>query len=110
MLLLLEPGETIPMRRLATRLAYDASNLSTLIDRLESRGVVTRRPDPTDRRIKALALPEDGVRLRTTFWTGLVSDPGPLAPLTDDQLRTLDGLLDTLDLDRQDTDRQDTDR
>ena len=45
-LLTLKPGEAVPMRSLAARLDYDASNLSVLVDRLERRGVVERRPIP----------------------------------------------------------------
>ncbi|WP_406430283.1 MarR family transcriptional regulator [Streptomyces sp. NBC_00631] len=95
-LLLLAPGETVSMRGLAVRLDYDASNLSTLVDRLERRGAVERRADPRDRRIKALALTAEGERLRETFWRGLVEDPGPLSPLGEDQLRALASLLDVL--------------
>jgi DNA-binding MarR family transcriptional regulator len=98
-LLLMVPGEAVPMRRLAARLEYDASNLSTLIDRLERRGALVRRPDPSDRRVKALVLTEEGEKLRAAFWAGLVSDPGPLSPLSDDQLRALAGLLETLGVD-----------
>ena len=39
-LLTLTPGEAIPMRDLAARLDYDASNLSTLVDRLDRKSVV----------------------------------------------------------------------
>src|SRR6266487_4925861 len=74
-LLILEPGKAIPMRGLAARLDYDASNLSTLVDRMERRGAVERRSDPDDRRIKALILTGEGERLRASFWHGLVKDP-----------------------------------
>ena len=95
-LLLMRPGEAVPMRSLAAQLDHDASNFSTLVDRLERRGVVERRADPADRRIRALALTPQGERLRAQFWNGLVADPGPLAPLGTDQLRTLDTLLETM--------------
>jgi DNA-binding MarR family transcriptional regulator len=95
-LLTLRPGEAVPMRRLATALDSDASNLSSLVDRLERRGAVERRPDPGDRRVKALALTPEGERLRESFWRGLIEDPGPLAPLDEDDLRTLVSLLDRL--------------
>ncbi|HEX5287516.1 MAG TPA: helix-turn-helix domain-containing protein, partial [Streptosporangiaceae bacterium] len=39
-LLTLEPGQAVPMRGLAARLDYDASNLSVLVDRLERSGAV----------------------------------------------------------------------
>ena len=97
-LLTLRPGEAVPMRRLAAALDSDASNLSSLVDRLERRGAVERRPDPGDRRVKALALTPEGERLRASFWRGLIEDPGPLAPLDEAGLRTLVSLLDQLGL------------
>jgi DNA-binding MarR family transcriptional regulator len=95
-LLTLRPGEAVPMRRLAAALDSDASNLSSLIDRLERRGAVERRPDPGDRRVKALALTPEGERLRESFWRGLTEDEGPLTPLDETALRTLVSLLDRL--------------
>ena len=92
-LLTLVPGEAVPMRSLAARLDYDASNLSVLVDRLERRGTVERRLDPGDRRVKALALTPEGERLRATFWRALTEDPGPLAPLGDADLRALAQIL-----------------
>jgi MarR family transcriptional regulator, organic hydroperoxide resistance regulator len=88
-LLTLVPGQPEPMRSLATRLDYDASNLSALIDRLERRGAVQRRSAEGDRRVKALLLTPAGEKLRADFWSGLVADPGPLAPLDEAQLSTL---------------------
>ena len=92
-LLSLVPGEAVPMRNLAERLDYDASNLTTLVDRLQRRGAVERRPDPVDRRVKALLLTPDGEKLRQTFWHELIEDPGPLTPLDEAGLRTLAQLL-----------------
>jgi DNA-binding MarR family transcriptional regulator len=97
-LLTLKPGEAVPMRSLAARLDYDASNLSVLIDRLERRGVVERRPDPADRRVRTLVLTPDGARLRAAFWQQLLEDPGPLAPLDDSGLQALGELLGVLGL------------
>lgn len=97
-LLTLEPGEAVPMRSLAARLDYDASNLSTLVDRLERRGAVQRRGDPGDRRVKALVLTPEGERLRASFWRDLVEDPGPLTPLGEPDLRALASLLSALDV------------
>jgi DNA-binding MarR family transcriptional regulator len=95
-LLSLTPGEAVPMRSLAARLDYDASNLSVLVDRLERRGLVERRPDPGDRRVKALALTSEGERLRATFWSDLLEDAGPLAPLADSELEGFAVLLGVL--------------
>jgi DNA-binding MarR family transcriptional regulator len=95
-LLTLKPGEVVPMRSLAARLDYDASNLSTVVDRLTRRGAVERRFDPGDRRVKALVLTAEGERLRASFWRDVTEDPGPLAPLGESDLRTLTTLLNLL--------------
>jgi DNA-binding MarR family transcriptional regulator len=92
-LLTLEPGQAVPMRSLAARLDSDASNLSVLVDRLERRGAVERRPDPADRRVKALALTAEGERLRADFWRDLVADPEPLTALSEADLQALAALL-----------------
>ncbi len=96
-LLSLVPGEPVPMRSLAERLDYDASNLTTLVDRLQRRGAIERRPDPVDRRVKALLLTPEGENLRAVFWRDLVEDPGPLAPLDETDICTLARLLAALD-------------
>jgi DNA-binding MarR family transcriptional regulator len=96
-LLSLVPGEALPMRNLAERLNYDASNLTTLVDRLERRGAIERRSDPVDRRVKALVLTSEGETLRMTFWHDLTEDPGPLSNLDESSLRDLASLLGVLD-------------
>src|SRR6266516_2832375 len=53
---LIEPGRPLPMSRLADTLSCDASNVTGLVDRLESRGLVRRRSSPQDRRVKVLQL------------------------------------------------------
>lgn len=93
----LTPGSAVPMRWLAQQLDYDASNLTTLIDRLEERGALERRPDPADRRVKALLLTDEGAELRSAFWRRLVEDAGPLSPLDHDDLQALLTLLAKLD-------------
>jgi DNA-binding MarR family transcriptional regulator len=95
-LLTLRPDEALPMRALAARLDYDASNLSVLVDRLEHRGLVERRLDPDDRRVKALALTPEGERQRAAFWRDLVEDPEPLDSLSDGDLRALTEILSRL--------------
>lgn len=96
-LLHLTTGEAIPMRKLARQLDYDASNLTTVVDRLAARGAVDRQADAADRRVKALVLTPEGERLRDRFWRDLVTDPGPLSPLRHDDLRSLTRLLAKLD-------------
>ncbi|GAA2578850.1 MarR family transcriptional regulator [Actinomadura fulvescens] len=55
------------MRDLAEILACDASNVTGIVDGLEQRGLVTRRPDPADRRVKHLVLTEEGQRRRAAL-------------------------------------------
>src|SRR5512144_18661 len=61
---LLEPGRPMSMSRLAEALSCDASNVTGLVDRLESRGLVRRHPSTGDRRVKVLDLTPAGLRLR----------------------------------------------
>jgi len=93
LLLQLHPTEAKPMRVLAERLRYDPSNLTGVVDKLEQRGVLRRRPDPHDRRVKALAITDEGIRLRDGFWQRLTTDAGPLAHLGPAQLARLHELL-----------------
>lgn len=48
------------MRELADRLGCDPSNITGLADRLEQRGLVERRPSPSDRRVTELVRTEEG--------------------------------------------------
>src|SRR2546427_11029424 len=63
---LIEPDRPIPMGRIAEALACDASNVTGLIDRLESRGLVRRQPSADDRRGQVLELTPAGGRLPST--------------------------------------------
>ncbi|MER7110919.1 MarR family winged helix-turn-helix transcriptional regulator [Streptomyces sp. NPDC000229] len=59
MLILLR--QPLPMRALAGLLACDASNITGLVDRLEAHGLVSRHPNPADRRIKTVVATEKGL-------------------------------------------------
>ncbi len=88
-LLALQPNEAVSQRALADHLGYDPSNLTGLIDKLETRAEVRRRPDARDRRVKALLLTPAGTQTRTALWTALTNDSGPLAHLTPGQARAV---------------------
>jgi DNA-binding MarR family transcriptional regulator len=60
----LDPSRPVPMRELAADIMCDASTLTGIVDRLEDRGLVVRRPDPDDRRIKGLVVTPAGIELR----------------------------------------------
>ena len=59
-LLSLRGDDAVPMSEVATRLDYDASNLTTLVERLRGRGFLERTEDPGDRRRKTLRLTPAG--------------------------------------------------
>jgi len=90
---LIEPDRLIPMGRLAEALACDASNVTGLVDRLESRGLVRRQPSAEDRRVKALELTPAGVRLRSRLVERMTKPPGSLDRLSADEQRTLVKIL-----------------
>jgi MarR family transcriptional regulator, organic hydroperoxide resistance regulator len=90
---LIEPGKPIPMGRLAETMACDASNVTGLVDRLESRGLVKRQPSTADRRQKVLDLTPAGVRLRTVVRERLQKPPESLARLSAEDQRALVRIL-----------------
>src|SRR5881397_1439777 len=53
-------GESLPLGQLADRLACVKSNVTQLVDRLEADGLVTRSPDPGDRRSRLAVLTDRG--------------------------------------------------
>ena len=93
---LLEPGQPMPMSRLADALSCDASNVTGLIDRLESRGLVQRRQATDDRRVKVLDLTATGQRLRAELLRRMTGRPLPLSRLTPREQRALVKILDRL--------------
>ena len=90
---LIEPDRLIPMGRLAEALACDASNVTGLVDRLESRGLVRRQPSPEDRRVKALELTPAGARLRWKVLERMAKPPDSLGRLSADEQRALVKIL-----------------
>ena len=93
---LLQPDRPIPMGRLAATLACDASNVTGLVDRLESRGLIVRRVSDDDRRVKVLALTPAGTRLRTQLQKRLADPPDPFRRLSDAEQRALVRILERL--------------
>src|ERR1700716_4051604 len=90
---LIEPGRPIPMGQLAEPLACDASNVTGLVDRLESRGLVRRRPSAADRRVKGLDLTPTGSRLRRLLVDRMTTPPATLRRLSVREQRALVRML-----------------
>ena len=73
----LEDDVAAPMSDLAHQLHCDKSNLTGLVDALESLGLVERTTPPTDRRVRALVTTERGRATRRSLSTRL-RDANPL--------------------------------
>ena len=93
---LIEPERPLPMGRLARTLGCDASNVTGLVDRLEARGLVQRRPSTADRRVKVIRLTARGSRMRARLLKGMTVASHPLARLSPEQQRTLVRILEVL--------------
>jgi DNA-binding MarR family transcriptional regulator len=85
-LLCLEP---LPMRRLARQLKCEPSNVTGIVDRLEARGLVERRPDPGDRRVKVAAATAEGRKVARSLRESLRFAGEPLAGLSEVERVTL---------------------
>ncbi|GGP39313.1 MarR family winged helix-turn-helix transcriptional regulator [Streptomyces melanogenes] len=89
-LLSLEP---VAMRKIARKLKCEPSNVTGIIDRLEARGLVERRPDPADRRVKLAAPTEEGRRMAAALRDSLDFAREPLAELSAEERTVLRDLL-----------------
>ena len=89
----LVPGESRPMGACASGLGCDASTATWLIDRLEERGLVERRPSTTDRRVKEVLLTERGTKVRAQLKKHYSDPPAALLDLDE---AVLDDLLSVL--------------
>jgi DNA-binding MarR family transcriptional regulator len=90
---LLDPERPLPMSSLAERLFCDASNVTGIADRLESRGLVERRSAEGDRRVKALTLTAAGVELREQVLEIMSEPPAAIASLSAADQRALRDIL-----------------
>lgn len=72
----------LAMSELATLLGCDASNVTSLVDKLESRGLVERRAADRDRRIKALLLTPVGGELKNRIHERMQEPPPTIANLS----------------------------
>jgi DNA-binding MarR family transcriptional regulator len=89
----LEPGRPRPMSELASALHCDNSNVTGIIDRLEDRGLVERRPGEHDRRVKMLEVTDAGAALRARIAERMGQPPEQLAALSDEDAQALRDIL-----------------
>jgi DNA-binding MarR family transcriptional regulator len=89
----LDSDSPVPTSEVAKWLACDASNVTGIVDRLEARGLVERRAAPADRRVRMLALTEDGAALRDEISRRMAVPPDQLAALPHADQRALRDIL-----------------
>ncbi len=93
MLRYLGEDDALPQRALAKTLHCDASYVTMIVDRLEERGAIERRPDPDDRRIKRIALTATGRKLRERILERLHEPPEAIRRLSKADQRALRDIL-----------------
>jgi MarR family transcriptional regulator, organic hydroperoxide resistance regulator len=92
-LMRMRPGTPLPMGALAAELQCDNSNVTGIVDRLESAGLAERRPAPHDRRVKAVVLTPEGERVRAEVQRRAGQPPPELASLSEDDAAALRDIL-----------------
>jgi DNA-binding MarR family transcriptional regulator len=90
---LLDPERPIAMSALADALFCHASNVTGIVDRLETRGLVERQAGREDRRVKMLALTEAGTRVRSQVVELMRTPPPEIASLSARDQRALRDVL-----------------
>jgi MarR family transcriptional regulator, organic hydroperoxide resistance regulator len=90
---LLAVADALTTKELAGKLGIDPANASTLVTRLERRGLVRRGPAADDRRKRLVSLTPDGSELRLRL-AGCVGERRPaFRELTTDELVVFRDLL-----------------
>ena len=88
--------EPLTMRALAEKLKADPPYVTLIVDDLEERGLVERRPHPDDRRAKLVSLTRAGRAAVTKAEKVLDEPPAALRGLPADDLAALVRILDRL--------------
>jgi MarR family 2-MHQ and catechol resistance regulon transcriptional repressor len=60
----------LPLGEVGSRVLLTSGSVTHVVDKLEARGLVTRTPDPADRRVSLAALTEEGARIISGIFPG----------------------------------------
>lgn len=90
---LIDPDRPLPMGEVAGAMSCDASNVTGLVDRLESRGLLQRVPSDEDRRVKVLSLTPLGKKVRAALLEKMTATPPTLERLSAADQRALARIL-----------------
>jgi DNA-binding MarR family transcriptional regulator len=85
--------EPTPMGKIAEILCLDASTVTWVVDSLEERGLVERQSHPTDRRVRLVALTDEGRRIRDELRTQFAVPPESIASIPAAEQRKLRDIL-----------------
>ena len=92
----LDPDRPVGMSTLADALLCDASNVTGIVDKLESRGLIARQNADHDRRIKMLVVTERGREVRQRIHDRVAEPPPSIAAVPAEVRRRLADVLRTL--------------
>ena len=77
--------EPVPMRALAGRLGCDASNVTGIVDRLESLGLANREAAAGDRRVKIVVITAEGRDILSRIRSEMARTHQAFEAMTDEQ-------------------------
>jgi DNA-binding MarR family transcriptional regulator len=86
----------VRMRDMADQMMCDASYITSIVDRLEDTGLAERRLNPTDRRVKEIALTEQGSRAAQDIRSVMTELPVQFRRLSKTEKTQLAALLERL--------------
>ena len=89
----LDEAAGLPMHEIASHLACDSSNVTGIVDRLEARGLVTRRTSERDRRVKQILPTARGLEVRDAMRERMAQVPAGIERLSAEDQRLLCDLL-----------------
>jgi MarR family transcriptional regulator, organic hydroperoxide resistance regulator len=92
-LMQLDEHDGLPMHEIAAQLACDSSNVTGIVDRLEARGLVTRRTGQRDRRVKHVVPTPAGLEVRDALRARMAHVPAGIERLPARDQRLLADLL-----------------
>jgi DNA-binding MarR family transcriptional regulator len=84
---------SLPLGRMGERLQVHPTSITSIVQRLEADGLVTRRPHPEDRRAVLAEITDAGRALAEVATSDLVDADFALGSLSDDDLIRLSELL-----------------
>lgn len=90
----MKPGKGMPMNTISAMLFCDASNVTGIVERLVSQGLITREECAKDRRIKLIQLTKKGEAVREAALRDMLSrQPDTIGMLSDAEQEQFNTLL-----------------